>query len=156
MTQHQILDFALRPLNIGILPTPSRIEGLRFWRFVISGLIFDLKLDDQPLQKSADLWPVNCRERAIVWVERPILATEIPGFGRELPSHGGPFRRKRASLTPVGESGVVAPRIWFGSASRSRGLICGEWSVYWPQIMRRIDHSGPGRTIERPTLRAAS
>ncbi|MBB1178034.1 hypothetical protein DSM05_02545 [Pseudomonas sp. FW305-3-2-15-E-TSA4] len=90
VTQHQILDGAFRPLNIGILPTPWRIEGLRFWRFVISGLIFDLKLDDQPLQKSADLWPVNGRENAIVWVEGPILATEIPGLVESFLRMAGP------------------------------------------------------------------
>lgn len=94
---HGFHDNAGDLLNIGVLPHVYYEEGIRFWRFIVCGLIFDLKLDNRSPVRAMEPLAVNEKMEIVLFEDFPqeILRTRLAEslFRMAVPSGSG--RRQR-------------------------------------------------------------
>jgi hypothetical protein len=73
-----------RTLNMGLLPFRYKEEGIRFWRFSVCGLIFDLKLDGRRAPPAMETLFVNNVREIALFEDFPQNAMRTPGVGQSL------------------------------------------------------------------------
>ena len=71
-------------MNMGVLPHLYHEEGIRFWRFIVLGLIFDLKLDNRATPPPMAILGVNDQNLIRLSDDFPQKVMRVPGFARSL------------------------------------------------------------------------
>jgi hypothetical protein len=66
--------------NIGTLPYRYFEQGLRFWRFICTGLVFDLKLDNRPAPPALAIFAVNDADKVYLHPDLPQSILNVPGL----------------------------------------------------------------------------
>lgn len=91
--RHALHDSRGELLNMGALPYPYKEEGIRFWRFIVGGLIFDLKLDARTPPPAMAMIAVNAATEIT-------LFEDFPRDVRREPLIGDSLRRMSSGLRP--------------------------------------------------------
>lgn len=76
-----------------MLPAPIELGGLSFWRFVVRGLMFDLKLDARRLPKALARLAVNSKTIVALSPGIPRDVRTVPGVMATLQRMAAPRRR---------------------------------------------------------------
>jgi hypothetical protein len=91
VARHALHDAEGELLNMGALPYPYKEEGIRFWRFIVCGLIFDLKLDARTTPPAMATLAANAAPEIT-------LFEDFPRDVRREPLVGASLRRMAAGL----------------------------------------------------------
>lgn len=84
LSRHAYQVRAGETMNMGVLPHPYSELGIRFWRFVACGLIFDLKMDNRAVPYAMSIFPVNQRESISLYDDLPQDPMRSPALGSSL------------------------------------------------------------------------
>ena len=76
--------------NLIAVPHKIRIDGVRFFRFLVSGLTFDLKVDRRPDFPALDLFKANGKDPIIVVCSPPLELALHPGLANIFNNMGPP------------------------------------------------------------------
>jgi hypothetical protein len=71
-------------LRLGVLPHRYQESGIRFWRFLACGLIFDLKLDNRPTPPAMAALAVNDSSEVLLHLDFPQDVFGTPGLAASL------------------------------------------------------------------------
>jgi len=58
-------------MNLSLMPHPHSELGIKFWRFIVCGLIFDLKMDNRAVPYAMSIFPINNRNVVTVFDDLP-------------------------------------------------------------------------------------
>jgi len=84
ISRHGFQDRNGALLNMGTLPFIYFEEGLRFWRFIVCGLIFDLKLDNRGPIPAMKTLAINAERSITVFEDFPQNPARDPAIGPSL------------------------------------------------------------------------
>ncbi len=82
-------------MNMGALPYRYVEEGIHFWRFIVSGLIFDLKLDARAAPRAMAVLAVNDQAEVTLFGDFPQSVMQTPGLSQALAALAMPTPRGR-------------------------------------------------------------
>jgi hypothetical protein len=84
ISRHGYQDLSGALLNMGTLPFVYHEEKLRFWRFIVCGLIFDLKLDNRAPIPAMRTLAANALQSITIFEDFPQDPARDPAIGSSL------------------------------------------------------------------------
>jgi hypothetical protein len=86
--------------GMSILPTCGRQSGRRYWCFMVAGISFVLKVDDQPTPQRLALLPINGRDFTLSAFKPFDTSHEFRGMLKIAENMGRPKPRRMAARRP--------------------------------------------------------